>query len=221
MSEMRTSHFIFSGAMVRTWFLIVGTLATIALYFLAWAYPTFPGDEVTLIRLQSFRSEWLNETAVIFENLGSLWIILPGVVVLTVFLFLTRRYADVGLFTGGLVVVGMGKVIKLLVERPRPDYQIIEPIASGFSFPSGHSLFAVILGGVLVYLVDQWVSPKLLRRVIQILLVLVVIGMGASRVYLGVHWPSDVIGSYLLGVIALTGLFWLRKTWTVMPSSLG
>ena len=108
MSEMGTSHSIFSGAKVRTWFLIVSALATITLYFLAWAYPTFPGDEATLIRLQSFRSEWLDETAVIFENLGSLWIILPGVVVLTVFLFLTRRYADVGLFTGGLMVVGMG-----------------------------------------------------------------------------------------------------------------
>ncbi|GIT01914.1 MAG: hypothetical protein CM1200mP27_05390 [Chloroflexota bacterium] len=89
------------------------------------------------------------------------------VVVLTVFLFLTRRYADVGLFMGGLVFVGMGKVLKLLVERPRPDYQIIEPFASGFSFPSGHSLFAVILGGVLVYWVDQWVGPKLPRRVFK------------------------------------------------------
>ena len=221
MAEMGTSHYMFSGANVRTWFLIVGILATIALYFLAWAYPTFPGDEATLIRLQSFRSEWLDAMAVIFDNLGSLWTVLPGVFVLTVFLLLTRRYVDVGLFMGGLVFVGMGKVLKLLVERPRPDYQIIEPFASGFSFPSGHSLFAVILGGVLVYWVDQWVSPKLPRRVIQILLVFVVTGMGASRVYLGVHWPSDVIGSYLLGVIALTGLFWLRKTWTVMPSSLG
>ena len=221
MAEIGTSHYMFSGAKVRTWFLIVGILATIALYFLAWAYPTFPGDEATLVHIQSFRSEWLDETAVIFENLGSIWAVLPGVVILTLFLFLTRRYADVRLFMGGLVVVGIGKVLKLLVERPRPDYQIIEPLASGFSFPSGHSLFAVILGGVLVYWVDQWVGPKLPRRVIQILLVLVVIGMGASRVYLGVHWPSDVIGSYLLGILALTGLFWLREVWPVIRNSLG
>ena len=72
MSEMGTLHSMFSGAKVRTWVLIVGILATIILYFLAWAYPTFPGDEATLIRLQSFRNEWLDETAVIFENLGAL-----------------------------------------------------------------------------------------------------------------------------------------------------
>ena len=108
MSDISTSHSRFNGARVRTWFLIVGTLATIALYFLAWAYPTFPGDETILIRLQSFRSDWLDDTAVIFENLGSLWAVLPGVVVLTVFLFFSRRYADVGLFMGGLSVIGMG-----------------------------------------------------------------------------------------------------------------
>ena len=211
MSEMGLSHSIFSGARVRTWFLIVGSLATVTLYYLAWAYPIFPGDEAALIGLQAFRSGWLDQTAVVFENLGSLWAVLPGVVVLTVFLFLTRRFADIGLLLGGLVVVGVGKGLKLLIERPRPDYQIIEPFASGFSFPSGHSLFAVILGGILVYLVDKWVSPKLQRRVIQTLLILLVIGMGASRIYLGVHWPSDVIGSYLFGALALAGLIGFRN----------
>ncbi|MQG40694.1 MAG: phosphatase PAP2 family protein, partial [SAR202 cluster bacterium] len=63
---------------------------------------------------------------------------------------------------------------------------------SNLSFPSGHSLLAVIVGGVLVYLVGLWVKPLLLRRSLQAGLVLVVIGMGASRVYLGLNWASDV-----------------------------
>ena len=121
MCETGTSHSIFNGIRVRIGFLIVGTLAIIVLYCLAWAYPTFPGDEAILIRFQSVRNEWLDATAVMFENLGSLWAVLPGVVVLTVFLFLTRRYADVGLLMGGLVFVGVGEVLKLLIERPRPD----------------------------------------------------------------------------------------------------
>ena len=114
------------------------------------------------------------------------------------------------------MIVGLGNRLKLLVDRPRPDYQIIEPFASGLSFPSGHSLLAVILGGMFVYLVGQWVRPILPRRAIQVGLILVVVGMGASRVYLGVHWPSDVIGSYVLGVLSLVALVWLRNNFTTV-----
>ena len=88
---------------------------------------------------------------------------------------------------GGLAVIAIGNGLKVIVDRPRPDYQILEPLQSGLSFPSGHSLLAVILGGVLVYLVGLWVKPLLLRRAIQAGLIVMVIGMGASRVYLGVH----------------------------------
>ena len=211
MLETITPSPVISSATARTWLLFVGIPATLVLYILAWAYPTFPGDEAALIRFQALRTGWLDDTAVGFANLGVLWVFLPAAGVLIVFLFLTRRYADIGLVFGGFMVVGLGYGMKLLIDRPRPDYQIIEPFASGLSFPSGHSLLAVILGGLLVYLLDQWMRSVLPRRAIQAGLILVVAGLGASRVYLGVHWPSDVIGSYLLGVLALVGLVWVRN----------
>ena len=93
---------------------------------------------------------------------------------------------------GGLAVIETGDGLKVIVDRPRPDYALLEALPSYLSFTSGHSLLAVIVGGVLVYLVGLWVKPLLLRRSLQAGLVLVVIGMGASRVYLGPHWPSDV-----------------------------
>ena len=68
-----------------------------------------------------------------------------------------------------------------------------------------------MMGGLLVYLVGRSVKPMALRRAIQAALILVVIGMGASRVYMGLHWPSDVIGSYVFGAMALVGLVGLRN----------
>ena len=62
----------------------------------------------------------------------------------------------------GLALIGMGNWIKVLVGRPRPDYQIFDPMESSLSFPSGHSLLAVILGGLLIYLTESMVKPVLL-----------------------------------------------------------
>ncbi len=201
----------FRGGSRRAYLLGLGTLATLALYFLAWAYPTFPGDESALVKFQGLRSDWLDDTAIWFANLGLIWVFVPAVAVLMGCLVLARRYADTVMMFAGLVVIGIGNGLKIIVDRPRPEYQILDPLQSGLSFPSGHSLLAVILGGILVYLVGHWVRPLLLRRAIQASLIVMVVGMGASRVYLGLHWPSDVIGSYVLGGMALVGLIGLRN----------
>ena len=199
------------GVPWKPFLLALGTLATLTMYILAWAFPTFPGDEGALMRFQALRSGWLDDTAIWFANLGLISVFMPAAAALMGCLVLARRYADTAMVFGGLAVIGIGHGLKIIVDRPRPEYQIIDPMQSGLSFPSGHSLLAVILGGVLVYLVGLWVKPLLLRRVIQAGLIVAVIGMGASRVYLGVHWPSDVIGSYVLGAMALVGLVGLRN----------
>ena len=67
------------------------------------------------------------------------------------------------------------------------------------------------LDGALIFLIQENIRPRLARRTLQVGLALLILVMGASRVYLGVHWPSDVIGGYLLGGLALGGLIWLRN----------
>jgi undecaprenyl-diphosphatase len=196
---------------IRPYILGIGVLATLTMYILAWAYPTFPGDEDALMRIQALRSGSLDELAIWFANLGLLWVFMPASVALMGCLALARRYADVVMIIGGLAVIGIGQVLKTLVNRPRPEYYLVDTVPSGLSFPSGHSLLAVMMGGVLIYLVGLWVRPLLLRRAIQAGLILLVIVMGVSRVYLGVHWPSDVIGAYVFGVMALVGLIGLRN----------
>lgn len=140
------------------------------------------------------RNDWLDDMAIWLANLGLVWDFLSASVAVLTGLTLTRRYAGGAMLMlmGGLAVIETGDGLKVIVDRPRPDYVLLESLPSNLSFPCGHSLLAVIVGGVLVYLVGLWVKPLLLRRSLQAGLVLVVISMGASRVYLGPHWPSDV-----------------------------
>ena len=203
---------LFRNVTGRTYLLAVAILGTCALFILAWVYPTFPGDESVLIRFQSIRTDWLDVIAIILADFVVLWVFLPVIGVLMLFMLMTRRLADAVMVVSGLFVIGVGYGLKVVIDRPRPDYQIFDPIQSSLSFPSGHSLMAVIFGGLLIYLVESWVKWLMVRRAIQVALVLMVIAMGASRVYMGVHWTSDVIGAYVFGILALVSLVGLRKS---------
>ncbi|MCH8989721.1 MAG: phosphatase PAP2 family protein [Chloroflexi bacterium] len=200
-----------TGVSWKSGLLAAGILGTLALFILAWAYPTFPGDEAAILRFQALRTGWLDDVSVGFAKLGQVWVFLPAALVLFGGLLIVRRYADAALAVACLSVFGTGSGLKLLVDRPRPEYQLFDPLQTNPSFPSGHALLAVMIGGALVYLVGRSVKPLALRRAIQVVLILAVLAMGASRVYLGLHWPSDVIGSYAFGVMALVSLIGLRN----------
>ncbi len=200
----------------KIWLVIAGIFGTLALFVLASAYPIFPGDEWAISRLQDHRAGWMDDGVLWLANVRVVWVFVLGIVALSGGLFVARRFDDVAVVLASLPVVGIAFGLKLLVDRSRPEYQILGPIQTDPSFPSGHTLLAVIIGGILVYLVERSLKPVALRRAIQIGLILAVICIGASRVYMGVHWPSDVIGSYMFGVMALVGLFALRNA---LPST--
>lgn len=100
----------FSGTSWKPYFLDIGTLATLTIYVLAWAYPTFPGDEHALLQFHAMRNGWLDDMAIWLANLGLVWVFLPAAVALLTGLTLTRRYADAAMLMGGLAVIGTGRL---------------------------------------------------------------------------------------------------------------
>lgn len=124
-------------------------------------------------------------------------------------LILTRRGREglvllAGTSSGALV----NAVLKVLVDRPRPDETLIQvwidyPAAS---FPSGHVMFYVQLFGFLC-----WIAWRSGRPVAALLSGVPVLLVGPSRVYLGAHWASDVLGGYLGGVLWLVPMIWLQQ----------
>lgn len=90
-------------------------------------------------------------------------------------------------------------MLKHIVQRPRPtEFRIIDE--TGYSFPSGHSMVSAAFYGFLIYLIYKNVKNKYLKWGIIILLSIIVITIGISRIYLGVHYTSDVLAGYLISI---------------------
>ena len=104
----------------------------------------------------------------------------------------------------------VANLLNALVGRPRPDYAIVEHVPQDMGIPSGQATFAFLLGGVLIYLAWQHLEYPPLRWAVCAALALLVLAVGLSRVYLGMHRPSDVLGGYLFGATALSLLIPLK-----------
>ena len=199
--------------MLRDWTLRLKlglALLTLLFFVLASVFTRFPGDLATLLWLQSPQSPWLTKTAMIVSYSGDTPIALSMMGV-AVFLLLVRRRRDVAaMMLLSLIPIWAGNQLKLVVGRSRPEYLLLDVAPTSLSFPSGHALFAAIFGGLLVWLAEEAIQSPFIRRSVQVALGLLILAVGWSRVYLGLHWPSDVIGGYMYGLLAVWLLTWLR-----------
>lgn len=120
-----------------------------------------------------------------------------------------------------VLVVIAGQVFKIamkeLVARPRPGPDVVQVRISAneiHSFPSGHTVHYVVFFGFLWFLALQLLRPGVLRPTLLVLLGGLVLLVGSARVYLGAHWPSDVLAGYLLGGALLLASIRLYGRWT-------
>lgn len=122
-------------------------------------------------------------------------------ITLTVILFILIKNKKIGLsiLTNLVVIAGLNQVIKRILQRPRPtEYKIIEE--TGYSFPSGHSMVSMAFYGYLIYLIYKYVKNKYIKWISIIALSILICFIGISRIYLGVHYTSDVLGGFLLSI---------------------
>lgn len=153
-----------------------------------------------------FISEQNNDIVLFFTRFGNYqFLIFANLLLIAYFLFIRKhRWYSIKIPAVALSSVSVMALLKIFFNRPRPLIPLLEP-ASGLSFPSGHAMSSVTFYGLLIYFI--WINKAISRSVRLVtvtFLIVFIIAIGISRVYLRVHYASDVIAGFCIGVIWLT-----------------
>src|SRR5215208_622205 len=202
----------------RTYLFEIGLIALVGAFttltILVKTTPSFPIDlEITRL-LQSINSP-------LFSGLMSLisWpgfspqtFIIPLLIIGAFYAFGFHWEAVASLFATLLPPI-VNVVVKEYIRRPRPTVDLVHVlrILDSYSFPSGHVMFYVGFFGFVWFLVYTLLKRSWRRTSLLILLGTFIVLVGPSRIYLGQHWPSDVLGAYLLGSLTLAVILWFYR----------
>lgn len=204
---------------------LLGTVAVGLFVFVAIAREVVEGemralDEALLLALRNAADlgdplgpGWLEEAAVEITALGGYPVVLLVVALVLGYLVVDRK-AGAALFvlfsvSGGALV---SAVLKSHFERPRPDLVDQLDVIHTSSFPSAHAMVTTVVYLTLGALVVRFIRGHVLRVYVFAGAVLIAFLVGLSRVYLGVHWPTDVVAGWSLGAAWAT-LCWLAVSW--------
>ena len=159
-------------------------------------------------------SDFATPIAKFITNFGGA-IILIGLA-FTLFIFIKNKKIGVSIISNLAIITVLNQLLKRIVQRPRPtEFRIVEE--SGYSFPSGHSMVSMAFYGYLIYLIYKYVKNKYLKWISIILLSILICSIGIIRIYLGVHYTSDVLGgffisiSYLIIYISAVNKFFIER----------
>jgi membrane-associated phospholipid phosphatase len=171
--------------------------------------------------LVAHRSHGLTTLARVLSTLGSQIILGPLTAIVAAALLMRRRFLSAGMLVaawGGAIC--LYSLTKLVVDRMRPPSAIwLTHVARTSSFPSGHATQSLATLTAIVLVSTAWVSGG--RRAAWVLALVLAIMIGCSRVYLGVHWATDVASGWLIGTAWIAVSVWLVARWEVASSRSG
>jgi membrane-associated phospholipid phosphatase len=193
-------------ALIFQGYVVAATVAFAILFFFARTVAYFTFDLTIERALQSIKLDGFDLLMQLVSGLGFnpiVWI-LCTLIVLYLFIIGLRWEAVMAVFAAGGVSL-LGAVVKLVVHRVRPTADLVNVFSklNDYSFPSGHVLLFTAFLGFFWFMIYT-LSPKGWGRTLGLFFFGALVALvGVSRVYLGQHWPSDVVGAYLLGSLWL------------------
>ena len=166
-------------------------------------------DQTLISFIQGFESQTLTSIMKLFTFIGSFPVILVLFFIVSFILyFVLRSRAEV--FLLGTVILGtqvINRDLKIFFHRDRPNFHLLIN-ESGYSFPSGHAMSAFAVYGILTFIFWRHIPNRFGRTALVLFSSLLILIIGTSRIYLGVHYPSDIIGGYFASSIWLTVSIW-------------
>ncbi|MCL4384286.1 phosphatase PAP2 family protein [Patescibacteria group bacterium] len=168
--------------------------------------------DITLSTLiYHLRTPTLTHIMILISNFGAAYT-LVGLMFILIALLLRRHRKEALLFSlVSALGLGINLLLKNVFARPRP---LISPLipASSYSFPSGHAMNSLVFYFMISAYMYHFTHNKLLSIFAVLISILMVILIGFSRIYLGVHYPSDILGGYFIGLWWLVTAFFIDKT---------
>ena len=190
--------------------------------FIARYTQLFPGDKLITYRLQKQQNRWFHNFMLVISEFGFPKMFTPITVgIAAIFWALRFRLEAIFILLTSTSSI-LNWIVKRLIKRRRPTKELVTVVRviNEPSFPSGHVMHYTNFFGLLIYLLaTNWRSGKLRNLLILICTALIAL-IGPSRVYLGAHWPSDVMAGYIYGGLWFAGLMtvYLRiKAWIHPP----
>ena len=162
--------------------------------------------------LRSYVSARNNQIMLFITFLGTHIFLIPANLVLIIYFLFIKKHKWYSIKIPTIAISSMGLMFSLknLFGRHRPDIPLLRE-AQGLSFPSGHAFMSVTFYGLLIYIIWKTVKTNWLKRLLAVLLVLLILLIGFSRIYLRVHYPSDVLAGFTTGFLWLVISLWVLR----------
>lgn len=171
-------------------------------------------DQALISFIRGFETPVLTSIMKLFTFIGSFPVVLVIFLIVS-FIFFRVLKSRTEIFLVAAVIVGtqvINLLLKLLFHRARPDIHLLIDVG-GYSFPSGHAMSAFAVYGILTFVFWRHIPKRIGRISLIIGSSMFILFIGMSRIYLGVHYPSDIIGGYFASAAWLTVAIWFFQSY--------
>lgn len=198
------------GAWLTVYLIVLAIVAWLCTE--VWEKEAFSFDKSLLLWIHQFATPTLDRVFLSITALGNPEIVIIIFVSTIVWLGMKKRYSDGIRFfiicSGGVLI---NSVMKLFFAKPRPELWPRLIAEHSCSFPSGHAVGSMVIYGFIAYLLGKEFQKY--RVLIYAAAIMIIISIGVSRLYLGVHYPTDIIAGYGVGLLWLITCLQLKLEW--------